>query len=104
MRSGVGEFGNADDPRDLGSPVSTNRGEGASYGGMEARATRLEEDMRDVKSDLKGIRDLLTDNTSRAGKKAWYGRTLGNGRDCSGGGIGNLRSTFVVAEWASRAS
>jgi hypothetical protein len=70
---------------------------------MEARVTRLEDDMRDVKSDLRGIRDLLTDIRIELAKKPSAGALWGMVATVLGVGLAISGLTFVVAEWASRA-
>ena len=78
-------------------------GGGDNYRGMEERVTRLEDDMREVRADLKGIRDLLTDIRVELARKPGSGALWGMIATVIGVGLTISGISFVVADWASRA-
>lgn len=70
---------------------------------MDARVTRLEEDVRDQRADWKAIRDLLTEIRIELAKKPSTGALWGMVATVLGVGLAISGLTFAIAEWASRA-
>ena len=70
---------------------------------MEIRVPRLEEDVRDVRSELKGIRDLQTEILVELAKKPGTGALWGMVATVLGVGLAISGLTFVIADWAGRA-
>jgi len=70
---------------------------------MQARVSRLEDDMRDVRSELKGIRDLLTEMRIELAKKPSSAALWGMVAIMLGVALAVSGLNFVIAEWASQA-
>ena len=68
---------------------------------MDARVTRLEDDRRDVRSELKPIRDLLTELRFELANKPSAGSLWGMNGTVFGVGL-HIRPDLRIADWASR--
>jgi hypothetical protein len=71
---------------------------------MEDRVIRLEEDMREVRSDQKAIRDLLTDIRLELAKKPNTGALWGMIATVIGVALAISAISFAVADWVARAT
>ena len=71
---------------------------------MEDRVIRLEEDMREVRSDQKAIRDLLTDIRIELAKKLNTGALWGMIATVIGVTLASSAISFAVADWVARAT
>ena len=70
---------------------------------MEDR-NRLEEDMREVRSDQKAIRDLLTDIRIELAKKPNTGAPWGMIATVIAAALAISAISFAVADWVARAT